>query len=108
MYKRQAQAVVKNQYNGYYHVFRNFFRVYLPLLRIQRTAYRKLTREEGVSEEIKKLISDTFVSPDALKKIIAGDIPANVLCMIPSLSLNGDLGILISTIGKLSYSSERG
>jgi len=90
-----AQFLVSNQKQGHLHTILNPIRFHPFLLRMQRTSYRKLKAEKGgLREELREILSETWIDEEEYGRIIDGSAPANLLAMVPSVSLSGGLCFL--------------
>lgn len=97
-----AEHLLSRQRNGMvFEVREKMFRYYPSVLRIQRLAYRRVRAEKRLEEELLNMLSELYVDENTLASIISGDVRANVLSMVPSISLAGALCIPVVFRGEL-------
>ncbi|MEM0345795.1 MAG: hypothetical protein QW650_06865 [Thermofilum sp.] len=77
------------------------FRVFPTALRMQRVAYKKVRSVDRLKEETLRALSDLYVDERALASVITGDVHANILSMVSSISLKGALCIPLVFRGEL-------
>jgi len=92
---QDAHAVADLQRRGHVHLILIPIRFYPFLLRMQRTSYRKLTVEKGgLQRELLEILSENWTDEEKFGRMLSGEEPANILRMIPSVSLSGGLCFL--------------
>jgi len=96
-----AQKIVDAQNKGFRHLIVKPLRFYPSLLRMYRSSYKKLKAESSVAEEIKCLISETYMDANELGALINMDVSANLLAALPSISLLGGLCFPVAFEGEL-------
>ena len=101
-----AERIVSKQNSGYAHRLLKMFRFYPTVLRMQRHAYKKVGALKKIEDEVLNMLSELYMDNDEIISLINMDAPANILSMVPSISLGGGLcfatvfrGELINTLG---------
>lgn len=96
-----AEHIRYKQEKGYLHHLLNDFRLYPTVLRMQRLAYNKVGSKSNLYSEVIKMLSELYIDNNQLLSLIDLDVPANILAMAPSISLNGGLCLVSAFRGEL-------
>lgn len=86
---------------GLFEVREKMFKYYPTVLRIQRLAYRRVHAVKQLEDKLLNMLSELYVDENTLASIISGDARANLLSMVPSISLAGALCIPVVFRGEL-------
>lgn len=96
-----AEYMIVNQEKGNVYFLLKPFRVYPTLLRMQRFAYKKVEPRRNFDNELLNLLSEIYITENQLLSLIDNDIPANILAMAPSITLQGGLCFVSAFRGEL-------
>lgn len=77
------------------------FGLYPTVLRMQRLPYNKVEPKSNLYGEMLKMLSELYIGEDQLLSLVDMDVPANMLTMAPSISLNGGLCLVGAFRGEL-------